>query len=274
MPDTSYPKECKKSYCPVNNLRDDLADGLDDDLLDDLPQVDPSEIAVHDGNPHNTIDFSSLIIRSSADSYDDQELESPHFTPERSNRVRFRSRVRIASGLNRHRHKQQYLSSDFSPTSSISGSPSSSSSITAPLRTHTDEQVGKPGWGTLGQRVSMFAKGNMERRRGREQRERLALGASSLRKGVERRDLGGEDVAIPYYTQPDEETPLLSRPDANSSGSAREDQARGTDIFGPWPGRLVNLYVGFYPFLALNSLTGFALVVVADSAYNLLSLSE
>jgi hypothetical protein len=265
----SYPKECKKSlsslisgpnhglpdtayfpYLPVNDLRNDLTDSGEDELPDDLSQIDPSEIAgVHNGHPHGensvAIDFPSLIICRSTNSYDD-ELDS---NPERPKKVRFRSRVRIASGLNRHRHTQQqgvdYLSSDFSPTSSISTSPSSS--ISVPLRPHSDEQVGKPGWGTLGQRVSMFAKGNIERRN-REQRVQLGLGASSF--GVERGGVrGGEALVVPCYTQVDEETPLLSRPRNTNSDSAREIDK----TFGTWPGRLTNLYVGFI-ILSLHSI--------------------
>lgn len=239
-------------YLPVNDLR---TDSDKHELPDDVSQIDPSDIAgVHNGHPHgenSAIDFPSLIICRSTDSYDD-ELDSPHPDPELPKRVRFRSRVRIASGLNRHRHTQQqgvdYVSSDFSA--------SRSSSISVPLRTHSDEQVGKPGWGTLGQRVSMFAKGNIERR-SREQRVQLGLGASSFGGGVR----GGESLVIPCYTQVDEETPLLSRPRNANSDSAREDEAsrmsREIDkTFGAWPGRLTNLYVGFI-ILSLHSIIDF-----------------
>jgi len=244
VPDNAY----FDPYCPINDLQNDLAHG--NDLPDHLSQIDPPEITVYNGIPcddNSPIDFHSLIISSSTDS-DDQEPDSP---PERPSRVRFRSRVRIASGLNRHRHKHQgvdYLSPDFSPSPSISGSPSSS--ISAPLRTTTDEQVGKPGWGTLGQRVSMFAQGKMERRRSQErERERLGVGASSFGKGGERGGFRGGQApaAIPYYTRVDEGTPLLwSRPrNASYTDLARQDQVslmpREIDkVFGPWPGRLAN----------------------------------
>jgi hypothetical protein len=219
-------------------------------------------MALHNGISHgNSSDLPDLIISSSTDSYDDQEPNSPHSIPERPNRVRFRSRVRIASGLNRHRHSLQgvdCLSPDYSPEPSISGSPSSS--ISVPLRTHIDEQVGKPGWGTLGQRVSLFAKGQMERSRRREQRERL--GASSFRKGVERGR--GEALVIPYYDQITEETPLLLSSARNGSCSdlTREDEAsqiaREIDmVFGPWPGRLANHRVSFTPVLIFIPLTIF-----------------
>jgi len=273
MPDT-YPKEYKKSLslisgpddrlnpdtthfdsyfptCPISDLQNELEDSLDDHDSDDL---DPPGIMVHNGHgilhgDSSTVDLPTLIISSSTDSYDPEEPDSPHSNAERPNRVRFRSRVRITSGLNRHRHKSQqyqhqpgvdYLS--FSPASSVSGSPSSS--ISAPLRTYRDEQVGKPGWGTLGQRVSLFAKGNMERRRIREQREQLGLGASSFRKRV-----GREAPVIPYIATNGigEETPLLLSPPSNASDSdsAREAEAMSREIemvFGSWPGRLLNYH--------------------------------
>ena len=221
-------------------------------------------MALHNSIPHsNSSDLPDLIISSSTGSYDDQEPDSPHSIPERPNRVRFRSRVRIASGRNRHRHSLQgvdYLSPDYSSDSSISGSPSSS--ISVPLRTPTDEQVGKPGWGTLGQRVSLFAKGQMERSRRREQRERLGLGASSFRKGIERGR--GEPLVIPYYAQITEESPLLLSSARNGSCSnlTRENEAsqlaREIDlVFGPWPGRLANHHVSFIAVLTLNPLTRF-----------------
>ena len=268
-------------YCSVDNLQKNGLD--DDDLPDDLSQIDPSELALHNGIPNgNNSDLPDLIISSSTNSYDDQEPDSPHSIPERPNRVRFRSRVRIASGLNRHRHSLlgvDYLSPNYSPESSISGSPSSS--ISVPLRTQTDEQVGKPGWGTLGQRVSLFAKGQMERSRRREQREQLGPGAPSLRKGVERGGFGGgEALVIPYYAHITEETPLLSSSARNGSCS---DLTRGNEashlareigmVFGPWPSRLANYHVSFIPVLSLNPLTRFlAVVVVAGRIRNLLSL--
>jgi len=233
--------------CPNDN---ELADSLDDHDLDNLSQIDHSEINAHG-------DLPALIISSSADSYDDQDLDSVHSENvlERPNRVRFRSRVRITSGLNRHRHKLEpqhqnqseidYLA--FSPASSVSGSPSSS--ISVPLRTHTDEQVGKPGWGTLGQRVSLFARGKIERQKIREQRERFGLGASSFRHGVQRGQFGGGRP--PYFDtdEVNERTPLLSplgrrHPiyEANDyRGSAEVNQiTRETEVSGPKPDRLAN----------------------------------
>ena len=109
----------------------------------------PPEDADDDGNGGGDDDNSRSVEPMYAES--DAEHESP------PTRVHFRSRVRIASGLNRHRHE---LSSDliaFSAASSRSCSPSSS--ISVPLRSPAEDDVGRPGWGTLGQRVSLFAQG-------------------------------------------------------------------------------------------------------------------
>lgn len=274
--------------CPIDDLQNELADdSLDiNHDLNHSSQIDHSEIALCDDNPNgdstSTVDLPALIISSSTDSCDDQELDSPH-AERPNNKVRFRSRVRITSGLNRHRHKisqQQpqnrseidYLS--VSPASSISGS--RSSSISVPLRTHTDEQVGKPGWGTLGQRVSLFARGNMERRRIREQKERPGLGASSFRNEIHQR--GGRGAPLDV----NEETPLLLNLPSNASDHrpTREDEASQMSreierVFGSWPGRLANYKVGFI--LSLHSIHQpdllYAVVVVAAGTHSLLSLS-
>jgi hypothetical protein len=103
----------------------------------------------------------------------------------------------------------------------------------------------------------MFANGNMEPRRSREL-ERKQLGPeASFRKGVEPGRFRGGEV-IPHYVQADEETPLLrSLRIANYSDSIPGDEgsqmSQETDkVFGPWPGRLANPYVGFI--LSLHSI--------------------
>jgi len=72
-------------------------------------------------------------------------------------RVRFRSRVRITSGLHRyHTPNDSALSALVPGEASLSSS--LSSSISAPLHTPgDDEENERPGWGPLGQRVSLFA---------------------------------------------------------------------------------------------------------------------
>ncbi|KAL0945553.1 hypothetical protein HGRIS_014714 [Hohenbuehelia grisea] len=99
----------------------------------------------------------------------DDETPSPNTDTIRTNRVRFRSRVRIASGLNRHRTSLSFADGDhpafIGGEGSLSSSPSSS--ISAPLRTPADDEDStRPGWGPLGQRVSLFAGRGRARHRG------------------------------------------------------------------------------------------------------------
>ena len=150
-------------------------------------------------------------------------------------RVHFRPRVRITSGLNRHRRRrptmenhQDYLT--FTPSSSTSSS--RSSSISAPLRTPLDDEVGKPGWGTLGQRVGLFAKRQYPGNTTRHEPE------------------GGLKV------NGNEQTPLLNpslhfllRRDSGLRylyhNGSEEEISRWIDrAFGPWPARLLNYHVG------------------------------
>ncbi|KAG2023235.1 hypothetical protein CC2G_000908 [Coprinopsis cinerea AmutBmut pab1-1] len=93
-------------------------------------------------------------------------------------RVTFRSRVRITSGFNHHRRSsysrrtQSCSIPGFTPDSSRSCSPSSS--ISAPLRFHSEESEARPGWGTLGQRVALFAQRSAQKRQLRAQSKQQA----------------------------------------------------------------------------------------------------
>lgn len=167
-------------------------------------------------------------------------------------RVHFRSRVRIASGLSRHRRQNHPATNDpqdyfsFSPSSSVSGSPSSS--ISAPLRTPLDDEIGKPGWGTLGERVALFAKRRYPKKTAQEQaRESLAKSlehaGSRLNnyRTTERTPLMNSSLRCllqhdqRYRCQDEDEEAFLSK---------RIDQ-----VFGTWPLRLFNHHVNtFYIF--------------------------
>lgn len=199
-------------------------------------------------------EYPDLIFKCVSTENAHDELDTPvsENVPERPSRVRFRSRVRITSGLNRHRHtsysEQDAHQISFSRSSSLSGSPSSS--ISAPLRNQAEDEVGKPGWGTLGQRVSILAQGNLQRRKQREQREQALL-AKSVRLGI--------NVPTSQQYGADERTPLINSSSPypylrrnsepfNGSNDSREDGtdrlARDVDIvFGPWPIRLWNHHV-------------------------------
>lgn len=150
----------------------------------------------------------------------------------RPTHVRFRSRVRITSGFRRHRREsslhQAAIDHDlfgYSPGSSLSGS--ASSSISAPLRTRADEEVGKPGWGTLGQRVRLLAQNNTQRRKSREAPETKHNTTNEHTPLI-------WSTACPSYVNvhynslvhEDSEEPRISR--------------RIEPVFGTWPGRLLN----------------------------------
>ncbi|PPQ98889.1 hypothetical protein CVT24_003520 [Panaeolus cyanescens] len=160
-------------------------------------------------------------------------------------RVHFRSRVRITSGINHHRHRLSTSGESEGLRSSRSSSLSGSSSISAPLRSHADEQVGKPGWGTLGQRVSLFAKGGglSRRQRLRNRREQIRSGKRDSRCASP-----GSQFNAPVY---DERSPLNRGRrtqlyvHANSSDQDIDDEEIDYHkevemVFGPWPSRLLN----------------------------------
>ncbi|KAJ3556511.1 hypothetical protein NP233_g11958 [Leucocoprinus birnbaumii] len=157
------------------SLEDSEADAEDErpqsrngDFEDDYLEYDPDNL---DRKPEDCRD--ALIGSHTTENFTelDENVVPPSLT--RPTRIRFRSRVRITSGLNRYRHSStrgidsnnntlRSLSGGadsyycYTPSSSISGSPSSS--ISAPLRSRTDDEADRPGWGPLGQRVNMLAK--------------------------------------------------------------------------------------------------------------------
>ncbi|KAJ3510382.1 hypothetical protein NLJ89_g4703 [Agrocybe chaxingu] len=219
------------------------------------PAKRPPPADVITSNPGNSISRSpDMILSSSTDDNSFDELVTPlsEEPPERpTNRVRFRSRVRITSGFSRHRHRQDgqdYLS--LTPSSSHSGSPSSS--ISAPLRSHPEDEVAKPGWGTLGQRVSLLAQGGSLRKKQRREAEMYA-------KNIER----GMVVAANVNGRMNERTALLSASAVplyingevngiagNSSLDEEASISREVDlIFGPWPNRIFKpSCILFFPF--------------------------
>lgn len=173
-----------------------------------------------------------------------------------SSRVTFRPRVRITSGLNRLRQSALYNSTDGCHALSVSSSRSCSpsSSISAPLRFHSEEPVSKPGWGTLGQRVSLLARRSEHKRRYRErikQHERML------------KTFQGDPFLDHLSTGRDERSPLLGRRrDSTSSGphvcqcgvigcdyDVERRISKEIDLmFGSWPRRLWNPQVRFLPF--------------------------
>ncbi|KAF9015387.1 hypothetical protein BDQ17DRAFT_1340979 [Cyathus striatus] len=239
----------REAYEPSNALRKGVTIDLS---VSDVHEGGRDKISVHADTPSANVRGATEYKRSNADenkrndrtgtceSQTSNEVEAviDSVTLQRPNaRVRFRSRVRITSGLNRSRHRNASFSIvegtensnrlPLSPASSLSGSPSSS--ISAPLRSRDDDEVGKPGWGTLGQRVGLFA---------------------------QRRRIGDRSVGSPRinHIRPkhiaSENTPLLRSPcrlsyETNPSETCEWDEearlSKEIDlIFGTWPRRLLN----------------------------------
>ncbi|KAF5337076.1 hypothetical protein D9611_003384 [Ephemerocybe angulata] len=179
---------------------------------------------------------------------EEEDLRGSETLPRPSCRVTFRPRVRITSGFSRGRQTSSYHQSQDDPsyhiltaTSSRSCSPSGSSSISAPLRFHSEERGPKPGWGTLGQRVSLLARRGEHKRRFRErlkQHERML------------KAFQGD----PYPNRPthrrDSETSPLLRPrlqqyvcQCGIVGCEYDENRISQEIdliFGTWPHRLFN----------------------------------
>ncbi|KAJ7581063.1 hypothetical protein C8J56DRAFT_256173 [Mycena floridula] len=184
------------------------------------------------------------IILSKPPTFVEENSEPSSTGRQRS--VRFRSRVRITSGLRHHRDNSENLPSSSKPIpvhrraesselavsgdSSLSSSPSSS--ISAPLRSQEDEPPHKSRLGPLGQRVHF-----------------LRYNRSGLAPNVRGRK------TICATSNLDEQTPLLDDPlpriyvynEQGEEGEFPEEDDyearlnREIDlVFGKWPSRLMN----------------------------------
>ncbi|KAI0344234.1 hypothetical protein BDW22DRAFT_1406626 [Trametopsis cervina] len=202
-------------------------------LIDDDPAASrshtPSSVIVLDDDVH----IHDHSMDSSADQADAARRPVP--------RVRFRSRVRITSGLRRSKHFGHPTSS---PSSSASGSPSSS--ISAPIRWQADENG---AWGPLGRRLNAYAQSNGRQKRSPAVRSQQVSTGS---KTDERTPLIKPGRHIAYVDsgldgggdadderpvgddESDEETDVDSA--LRASALKREEDA----TFGSWPWRLLN----------------------------------
>ncbi|KAF9068488.1 hypothetical protein BDP27DRAFT_1327121 [Rhodocollybia butyracea] len=190
--------------------------------------------------------------------------------------IRFRPRVRIASGVRRKRRNSELNSDLGSPVHAYSpdspeaegatavSSPSSSpsSSISVPIRFREDESTVSK-WGPLGQRVRLFRKKlHVDREsRGQEARRRYLLmyGDSTRVSPNSSRPVSNQDPSNPRRVH--ERTPLLDHRSQQlkkspAAASFRDDEEppvidtereyrtrlnREVDvIYGKWPGRLLN----------------------------------
>ncbi|KAJ7451151.1 hypothetical protein FB451DRAFT_712300 [Mycena latifolia] len=199
------------------------------------------EISIHvEGPAEHDESLSSSALTAVASTDEATATEDPCAAPQRRSRVRFRSRVRITSGLHHLRR--------LSATSSLN---SSSSSISAPLRSPLTEENCSPGWGTLGQRVNLFAVSNRQaaalaaQARGAKQRARRRQGLADLvgnGAAGERTALLGAAPPPGYDGHPspedeDEEEYF----DSDNEYDEEAVLSRQIDlVFGKWPGRLLN----------------------------------
>lgn len=245
MIDTPHSKESKLSSAARERAGNDVVDAvvnLDSEIHHNDPPYarrQPSNGLLSSSKP-TILPANALRLH-----LDDPAapLTTPHDPPSnasnehlRHSRVRFRSRVRITSGFSHHRRR-----SDVG--SSRSGSPSSS--ISAPLRSHSDD--GTNSWGTLGQRVGLLAL------------QKRILGSPKAK----RRQKG---LIVPNIYV-DERTPL--RNSFNSSSYVEgvgvqegvvfdedSDDERLSqevdDVFGKFPGRLLNYHVSFFAVAILH----------------------
>jgi len=138
----------------------------------------------------------------------------------RPSRVRFRSRVRITSGFSRHRRK-----SDVG--SSRSGSPSSS--ISAPLRSHADDNTNT--WGTLGQRVGLLALQKKPKAQRRQNGQTVPIENVD-----EHTPLRNSSNHLPYVEGEGVQDGDIFNEDSDDESLSQEID----DVFGKFPGRLLN----------------------------------
>lgn len=236
-------------------------------FIDEYSECDPEELEHEPGGCPNRL----MESHTTGTTEPDETAVLPSLT--RPTRIRFRPRVRITSGLTRHRQSlvpgaesrtstiRSRNDDDgyfcYTPSSSISGSPSSS--ISAPLRSRTDDEADRPGWGPLGQRVSMLAKKN---------RMKKHFGFASDNDQPWNRHSSLEDLPASCRGRVGltEASPLLMAPqgkqgkrglrlcphgrrrkcycvDCGLSSSRTLSPDEADETFGRWPGRMLNYQV-------------------------------
>jgi len=211
-----------------------------------VTQSDPDlEVTIEDLDSYR----HSKSDDSGSDTSDEEEEEdidpSQRGGPAKVPKVTFRPRVRITSGLNRARS-----SAFYSAPSTRSCSPSSS--ISAPIRFHSEETAGRPGWGTLGERVTVLARRSEHKRRFRERAKRHERMLKQFQ----------GDYSITRGRRGSETSPLLARPITPSEyicqcgvmGCQFDERRIAQEIdamFGTWPGRMLNPKVSRLSVVAL-----------------------
>lgn len=275
---------------------------LDTDDTDDSEEV--PNINIHQGNA------CAITFRNST-SFKPPEHPSPTapMVIPTNRSIRFRSRVRITSGVHRHRehrHRNTAVHNSLHPAgllnrsegdtavSSCSSSPSSS--ISAPIRFREDEATVSPKWGPLGQRVRLFVSQQKDKAK-RIQADREACEREARRRYLLVYGPGANSVSN-FARSPandHERTPLLNpartgqqkSPAAASFGDGDDSdlceietesdyEARLNHeidmIFGQWPKRLLNRHVSIILLCGSSNPFLFLVVVVANKTYSLLQL--
>ena len=225
----------------INFQGPELSDADTETNAAELPVIIPAaEPAIH-----IVVETSPMPDHTTAN-----DLTGPHelYATARQRIVRFRSRVRITSGLHHHRNRKTASADEAGLTSSLpipitqnkrsegedstplSSSPSSS--ISAPLRREDDGSSNSPNsrWGPLGQRVSFF-------RRKSKQGEQQSL--------IPKRRCSRPRMYVNLDSD-SEEDEYSSRPNLKLN---REID----DVFGKWPGRIFNRHVIKFPCCLLVS---------------------
>jgi len=206
---------------------------------------------------------SNLLRRHAIDNTEFDENNVPPSLIRKTS-IRFRSRVRITSGLNhlRQGRTSTLLSTRgdagyvcYTPSSSRSGS--ASSSISAPLRSRTDDEADRPGWGPLGRRVSMLAKKNRTKKR-------FELSKDNQPWTAPQSDRVNGSTTSRSCEETTEASPLLIAPSRRGSDSTSCRRRQGgrchcvecglpfhkkfspgevDEVFGKWPNRMLNYQV-------------------------------
>ncbi|KAJ7480071.1 hypothetical protein B0H11DRAFT_2026403 [Mycena galericulata] len=193
------------------------------------------DMSIHADGPESLSNSALTQADTDATAIDDVEHpDEPDADPyaSRRSRVRFRSRVRIASGLHHHRHSRR-----LSATSSLTSS--RSSSVSAPLRSPTTEETCTPGWGTLGTRVALLAYSSRQAaaaKQNQRQKVRGRRGVADIADGPSEATALLGAGAPPAYDDDDDAYFSSSDDEGGEVVLSRQIDA----VFGKWPGRLLN----------------------------------
>lgn len=213
---------------PGNALQLHLADGGLDGVYCSTPTATSFSSSCSSNNIVATVTNQPPVPAISLDDEQTPAVAARHSIP----RVRFRSRVRITSGLHSSSRSRNHdgtgRNSTFDngiDTANTSASGSPSSSISAPLRYQADENN---VLGPLGKRINSLA----QARNKRNGQLRRAVGSSVSERTPFLR--ASEYGPIPDYTRQRRERSRESEDESSVSRLKREEEI----MFGRWPWRI------------------------------------